>query len=77
MEANTVEIMNKGMKCLLDNLGIVETEYFISTVIREKFDYTKWQQEFFDKIPPNELKEKIADFAKNYKFEENPEVILK
>ena len=35
MEANTVEIMNKGMKCLLDNLGIVEAEYFISTVIRE------------------------------------------
>ena len=37
----------------------------------EKFDYTKWQQIFFDKIQPSELNEKIAEFAKNYKFEGN------
>ena len=77
MEANTVEIMNKGMKCLLDNLGIVEAEFFISTVIREKFDYTKWQQEYFDEFSPEELNDKVADFAKNYTFKGNPDSVLK
>ena len=54
----------------------MNTEQINKTTI-EKFDYTKWQQEFFDKIPPNELNEKITEFAKNYKFEGNPDAILK
>ena len=77
MEANTFEIMNKGMKCLLENLGVLETEYFISTIIKEQFDYTKWQQEYFSNITPNELNEKVADFAKNYTFKGNPDSVLK
>ena len=40
MSANMGEIMNRGMKCLTDQMGIVEAEQFISFVIREKFDYT-------------------------------------
>lgn len=42
MAANTVEIMNKGMRCLTEKMGIVDAERFISIIIREKFDYTKW-----------------------------------
>lgn len=49
MSANMVEIMNKGMKCLTDQMGIVEAEQFISFIIREKFDYTKWQGGYFDR----------------------------
>ena len=77
METNTFEIMNKGMKCLIDNLGVLETEHFISTIIKEQFDYTKWQQEYFSNITPNELNEKVADFAKNYTFKGNPDSVLK
>ena len=44
MSANMVEIMNKGMKCLTDQMGIVEAEQFIFLIIKEKFDYTKWQR---------------------------------
>jgi len=38
MASSTTEIMNKGMECLKDNLGIVDAEMFISLIIREKFD---------------------------------------
>ena len=48
MAASTAEIMNKGMRCLTEHLGVVEAEHFISVIIREKFDYTKWQREYFD-----------------------------
>lgn len=67
MSANTVEIMNKGMNCLLEKLGVVEAEQFISIIIREKFDYTKWQQEHFDELSP----EQIDDGAKRY-IEDRP-----
>ena len=47
---NTMEVIDKGMKCLSEQLGIIEAEQFISVIIRERFDYTKWQREHFDAI---------------------------
>ena len=32
METSTVELMNRGMKCLTDHRGIVEAERFISVI---------------------------------------------
>ena len=34
-------IMSDGTNCLIKNLGVVETEIFISNLIREPFDYTE------------------------------------
>ena len=55
MEMTTIEILNRGMKCLVDNMGIVEAEHFISAVMRERFDYTKWQRDYFDQVSPTQL----------------------
>ena len=38
------EIRVHGLRVLVDALGIVEAEKFISLILREPFDYTKWQQ---------------------------------
>ncbi len=38
------EIRVHGLRALIDVLGIVEAEKFISLILREPFDYTKWQQ---------------------------------
>jgi len=38
------EIRVHGLRTLVDALGIVEAEKFISLILREPFDYTKWQQ---------------------------------
>ncbi len=61
---NSVEIMDKGMKCLLDAMGAVETEKFISAVLREKFNYTEWRKNYFDDMSPKEFNEQAADYAK-------------
>lgn len=44
MEMSTIEVLNNGMQCLIENMGIIGAEQFISAIIREKFDYTKWQR---------------------------------
>ena len=38
------EIRVQGLSALVDVLGDVEAEKFISLILREPFDYTEWQQ---------------------------------
>ena len=38
MNPNTIEVIDRGLRCLSENLGAKETEIFISTLLREKFD---------------------------------------
>ena len=65
---SNMEIMNRGMSCLLEKLGVVETEQFISTIIREKFDYTKWQQQRFDDMSSDEFQEAAVAYAQENPF---------
>lgn len=71
MMASTSEIMNRGMRCLIEKMGIVEAEQFISAIIREKFDYTKWQREFFDAKTPKEISVEASDFEREQPFTGN------
>ena len=54
-EASTAEIMDIGINYLLEKLGTVDTERFISVIIREKSDYTKWRQQYFADIDSEEF----------------------
>lgn len=47
-----LKLMSKGMSCPVDQIEVVDAEKFISIVIREKSDYTKWQREYFDRKSP-------------------------
>jgi hypothetical protein len=38
------EIKIRGIEALIANLGVVEAERFIVLIMREPFDYTKWQR---------------------------------
>ena len=42
------EIRVDGFRALIDGLGAVEAERFISLILREPFDYTKWQKHLWD-----------------------------
>ena len=68
MNTTTSEIMRRGMECLTKQMGIVEAEQFISVIIREKFDYTKWQREYFDKMQPGEFTANAAAYAKSHPY---------
>jgi hypothetical protein len=62
---STTAIMNKGMNYLLEKLGVLETEIFISHLLREPFDYTKWRREnLYNDISLQELNQKAALYAK-------------
>ena len=65
MTTSTIEIMNKGMKCLTEHMGVLDAEYFISSIMQERFDYTKWQREYFDAKSPEEISEEASRFEKN------------
>ena len=62
---STVEILSRGMDCLINAMGVVDAEYFIATVQRERFDYTKWQREYFDKIDLYTFVENAVSYAKD------------
>ncbi|MBQ8947151.1 MAG: hypothetical protein IJ058_10115 [Lachnospiraceae bacterium] len=76
MEMTTVEVLSRGMQCLVDNMGLVEAEHFIATVMREKFDYTKWQRDYFDKKSPEELHSEAVRYAKEHPYHGKAKIVL-
>jgi hypothetical protein len=61
-------IRKEGMDCLLEKLGVLETEVFISNLLRERFDYTEWQRDYFDAYTLDDFLKKAADYDKNNPF---------
>ena len=41
-------VRTEGMSILLDRLGRVDAERFISLILREPFDYTSWRDNLND-----------------------------
>ena len=68
--------MSKGMNCLLNGLDIIEAEQFISAIIREKFDYTKWQREYFDAIPDDVLMSAATEYDKAHPYKGAPSTVI-
>ena len=65
MSNNTATLINQGMRCLVENLGDVRAEEFISVIMRERFDYTKWHRDLFGNMSAAEVNDAAADYAKN------------
>lgn len=63
-----MEIMDKGVTYLLEKMGVIETERFISVINKEKFDYTKWQRKRFDHMSSEEFQEAAVAYAKEHPF---------
>lgn len=72
---STAELMNRGMECLLRELGIIDAEQFISVIIRERDDYTKWQREYFDKKTPEMISQEAEAYEVAHPFEGNAQRI--
>ncbi len=49
------EIRVKGVAALADSLGSVEAERFITLMLREPFDYTKWRKNLFEDRTVDEI----------------------
>ena len=44
MQKSNTLILHEGMNALKDKLGLVDSEKFITLILRENFDYTEWQK---------------------------------
>lgn len=62
MKMDTV-LRQEGMDALIEKLGKVDAERFISLIIKEPFDYTKWQEDLFEGITVRELSGKAMEYV--------------
>jgi len=63
------EIKIKGIEALINTLGEVEAERFISLVMREPFDYTAWQRTLWADKSVAELSAAAMQFRKKSKVQ--------
>ena len=56
------EIKKKGLKVLIENLGNVDAEKFITLISKEPFDYTQWQNTLWNDVSVDQLSEKAMDY---------------
>jgi len=62
------EIKRKGFKILIEKLGDVDAEKFISLINKEPFDYTQWQSSLWSDQTIDQVSEKAMNYrAKNKK----------
>ena len=62
------EVMRLGMDCLEKNLGIIDTERFISGLLRERFDYTEWRKKYFADVDLETFLNEAAEYDKAHPF---------
>ena len=58
-------LMDTGMKVLIEKLGNVDAEKFISLVIKEPFDYTKWQKTLYTGMTIGEISNRAMEIYNN------------
>ena len=68
-----MKLRSEGMNVLINSLGRVEAERFISLIIREPFDYTEWQRDLFNDMSVKELSNRAM---KKYKSSGSSEKYL-
>ncbi len=56
-------IRNEGMNILIEKLGKVDAERFVTSIIREPFDYTNWQSDLMKEMTVREVSAKAKDYA--------------
>ena len=41
---NSTVLLDRGIRCLNNELGLIDAERFVALIIREPFDYTEWRK---------------------------------
>lgn len=67
-DTTNAEVMQNGMECLIKNLGIIDTERFISNLLRERFDYTEWRKKYFANVDLETFLNEAAEYEKAHPF---------
>jgi hypothetical protein len=59
-----IEIRRKGLRILVENLGKLDAEKFISLIIQEPFDYTEWQETLWSDLTVEQISDKAMKYRK-------------
>jgi len=63
---NSNVLLNKGFEYLMEKLGLVEAERFISLVNAESFDYTEWRRDnLFQDMTVEQISNAAMDFRRS------------
>jgi hypothetical protein len=54
-----------GYQYLMEKLGLVGAERFISLIIAEPFDYTVWRESLYENMSVRELSKKAEQYHQN------------
>ena len=65
-DVKTSAIMNAGMKVLREQLGVIDSEFFLTLISSNKFDYTKWRENLWADLTPHELFERAKKTEEKY-----------
>jgi len=65
---NSAVLLDKGIRCLTNGLGLVEAEQFVYLLLSEPFNYTEWRK---DNLFTGMSVEEISQAANKY-CKENP-----
>ena len=57
------EIKIKGFEVLVNTFGKVDAERFISLIMREPFDYTKWQRNLWEEKTVAQINQAASEFC--------------
>lgn len=60
---NSAALLDQGMRCLTNELGLVDAERFVVMLLRESFDYTEWRKEH---LFPGMTLDRIIDEADKF-----------
>jgi len=63
--SSTTIIMEKGINVLLENLGVIDTEQFISTLLKDPFDYTEWSRKHYADVDLHGFNMRAVEYDKN------------
>ena len=61
---NDTVLKQSVIKHLIDTFGHVHTERFIALIIKEPFDYTKWQENLYENLSIEELSSKAMEYRR-------------
>ncbi len=61
------QIIVKGIESLINSIGIVESEKFISIILREFSDYTEWRKDLFGNMSLSEINNEAKKYWENNK----------
>ena len=67
------ELSKKGVHCLIDNLGFLNAQEFVASLMQEARQntqtYEEWSEEFYGNMTDEEFKASLNEFIKNHPHE--------